>query len=389
MFGSAGQGPVPESMTSPTMSTHLTAVRPSSLKILVIEDDARWRTLIEVQLQAAGHAVLTAADGLAGLALAAEKPDVILCDIEMPRLNGYGVLEALHQQPGLSDIPFIFLTGRTARAELRKGMVLGADDFVTKPFQPEELIASINGVLAKRESLAQRLRHYTDEHQREIAAPWAHELLTPLNGILGMASLIESEPGAVSPAELREMARSIQQSARRQQALAQKLVRHFQLQQFEAAGWSDPTAATEVRACIEDEVLGAAERAGRSSDLQLKCVEAVVRIDPYWLRTAAAELADNAFKFSRSGMYVTVSGAVSDGVYRVTVDDQGPGMSDEERMSIAAFRQFGRAKHEQQGLGLGLAIVRRLAELHGGSLELELGPGGTGLRAVLDLPLVE
>jgi two-component system sensor histidine kinase/response regulator len=374
-------------MTGTSFPTKVEAARLKHWKILVIEDDARWRTVIEAQLLAEGHTVLTAADGLAGLALAAEKPDVILCDIEMPRLNGYGVLEALRQQPGLSDIPFIFLTGKTARTEQRKGMVLGADDFITKPYQPEELIAGISSVLAKRESLTQRLKHYTEEHQREITAPWAHELLTPLNGILGMASLLESEPGAVSPAELRDMARSIQVSARRQQALAHKLVHHFQLLQLLETGWKDPAAAVEASANLEDEVLGIAEQSGRSADLRMQCVAAAVRVNSFWLRVAAAELVENAFKFSPSGTLVTVTGAVVEGLYRFEVMDHGPGLTVEERASIAAFRQFGRAKHEQQGLGLGLAIVRSIAQLHGGSLGLEPGPDGTGLRATLDLPL--
>ena len=374
-------------MTGTFSPTPPAAARSRHWKVLVIEDDARWRTVVEAQLLAEGHTVLTAADGLAGLALAAERPDVILCDIEMPRLNGYGVLEALRQQPELSEIPFIFLTGRTARAEQRKGMVLGADDYITKPFRPEELIAGIAGVLAKRESFAQRLRHYTDEHQREITAPWAHELLTPLNGILGMASLLESEPGAVSPDELREMARSIQVSARRQQALALKLVRHFHLQQLLETGWKDPTAAVEAGTGLEDEVLVIAGQSGRSADLRLNCAPAVVRINPVWLRAAAAELVENAYKFSLPGTLVTVTGAVVDGVYRIEVTDRGPGMSAEERSGIAAFRQFHRDKHEQQGLGLGLIIVQNIARLHGGSFGLEPGPAGPGVRAILDLPL--
>jgi signal transduction histidine kinase len=376
-------------MTDHILSTSVDTARQQTWKVLVIEDDARWRTLVEIQLQAAGHTVLTAADGLAGLALAAEMPDVILCDVEMPRLNGFGVLEALHQQPGLSEIPFIFLTGRTARADQRKGMVLGADDYLTKPFQPEELIASIAGVLAKRASLVQRLRHYTEEHHREITAPWAHELLTPLNGILGAASLLESEPGTISDSDLRELARSIRVSAQRQQTLARKLIQHFQLEQFRESRWSDPTAAVEVRANLEDEVLGLAEQAGRSSDLRLDCAPAAVRLNPAWLRAAVGELAENAFRFSPAGSPVTVTGRLIDGLYRIEVTDCGPGMSAEERESIAAFRQFGRAKQEQQGLGLGLAIAQNVARLHRGSLGLESGPDGTGLRAILELPLAD
>jgi CheY-like chemotaxis protein len=358
-------------------------------KVLVIEDDARWRTLVELSLEADGHSVLTAADGLAGLALASERPDVILCDVEMPRLNGYAVLEALRQQPELRSIPFIFLTARSARSDQRKGMVLGADDYITKPFEPRELLESIAGVLAKRETLSDRLKHYTDEYHREMAAPWAHELLTPLNGILGIAAMLESEAGSIPPADLRDLARSISQSARRQQSLARKLLQYFQLQQLREANWSDPGAAMEAGAGIEDEVIGVAERCNRSADLRLECAPAAVRISPAWLRAAACELVENAFKFSSPGTPVTVNGRMADGLYRLEVTDHGPGMTSDEIGQIAAFRQFDRAKHEQQGLGLGLAIVMHIAALHHAPLTLEPRMEGTGLRAIMELRLAD
>jgi two-component system sensor histidine kinase/response regulator len=375
--------------TKSTPPVQVEPVRPKAWKVLVIEDDARWRTLVELSLEADGHIVLTAADGLAGLALASEKPDVILCDVEMPRLNGYAVLEALRQQPELRAIPFIFLTARSARSDQRKGMVLGADDYITKPFEPRELIESIRGVLAKRETLSERLKHYTDEYHREMAAPWAHELLTPLNGILGIAAMIESEAGTIPPADLRDLARSISQSARRQQNLARKLLQYFQLEQLREANWSDPGAAMEAAAGIEDEIIGVAERLNRSADLRFECLPAAVRISPAWLRAAVCELVENGFKFSPPGAPVVVSSRIVDGLYRIEVTDRGAGMTPHEIDSVAAFRQFDRNKHEQQGLGLGLAIVTHVAALHHAPLVLEPGPEGVGLRVVLELRLAD
>lgn len=362
---------------------------PQVLKILVIEDDVRWRTWVESNLESAGHQVFSAQDGIAGLELAAQvKPDVILSDIEMPRLNGFGVIEALRQQPGLSDIPLIFLTSRNARVDQRKGMALGADDYLTKPFSREELLSSIAGSLSRRETLTERLRDYTEDQRREYAAPWAHELLTPLNGILGIASMLEAEPGTVAPNELRELARSIHTSARRQHDLVKKLVHHFQLQQIRELKRHDP-AVVEAGAGIEDEVIGVAERMGRSADLHVKCARAAVTISGEWLRTAAAELMENACKFSPPGSPISVSARVVDGLYRLEISDLGPGLTPEERDSIAAFRQFDRERREQQGLGLGLAIVRNIAQLHRGSFGLEPGAGGHGLRAIVELPLAE
>jgi signal transduction histidine kinase len=267
-------------------------------------------------------------------------------------------------------------------------MVLGADDYITKPFEPREIIESIKGVLAKRQTLSERLKHYTDEYHREMAAPWAHELLTPLNGILGIAAMIESEAGSIPPADLRDLARSISQSARRQQNLARKLLQYFQLEQLREANWSDPGAAMEAGAGIEDEVIGVAERMNRSADLRVECLPAAVRISPAWLRPAVGELVENACKFSAPGTPVTVSGRIAEGLYRIEVTDRGAGMTPTEIESIAAFRQFDRAKHEQQGLGLGLAIVTHIAALHHAPLVFEANPEG-GLRVVLELRLAD
>lgn len=377
-------------MTDNPTSTDVAPAARKTLQVLLIEDDARWRAWVEAHMESTGYQVASAENGQTGLELAGKlKPEIILCDIEMPVLNGYGVLEALRRQPETSDIPFIFLTSRNARTDQRKGMVLGADDYLTKPFSREELLAAIDGVLRKREALTQRLRHYTEEYRRELAAPWAHELLTPLNGILGIASMLEAEPSAVSHAELRELARSIHESARRQQALARKLVLYFQLEQLREYNWADPAAAVEAGASIEDEVLGVAERAGRSADLRVECMRAAVKISPQWLRALAAELVENACRFSAKGTPVTVTGRMIDGLYRIEVTDQGPGMTPAERSAIAAFRQFERARREQQGLGLGLAIVRNVARLHRGSFSLEPGTNAIGLRASVELPLAD
>jgi signal transduction histidine kinase len=200
--------------------------------------------------------------------------------------------------------------------------------------------------------------------------------------------MLEAEPGAVSPTELRELARSIHLSARRQQELARKLVHHFQLQQLLEATPGD-RAVVEAGAGIEDEVIGVAERLGRSADVHPQCARAAVAINAEWLRTAVAELTENACKFSPPGTPITVAARVVDGLYRIEIVDLGPGLKPEERGAIGAFRQFNRARHEQQGLGLGLAIVGNIARLYRGSFGLEPGPGGQGLRAVIELPLAE
>ena len=122
--------------------------------ILLIEDDEIIRENTAELLELAGFAVLTAENGQLGVAQAlATKPDLVVCDIMMPVLDGYGVLQIFNQNAQLAGVPFIFLTAKTERSDLRRGMELGADDYLTKPFDRAELLSAITGRLNRFEHL--------------------------------------------------------------------------------------------------------------------------------------------------------------------------------------------------------------------------------------------
>ena len=122
--------------------------------ILLIEDDEIIRENTAELLELAGFAVLTAENGQLGVTQAlAKKPDLVVCDIMMPVLDGYGVLQIFNQNAQLAGVPFIFLTAKTERSDLRRGMELGADDYLTKPFDTAELVSTITGRLNRFEHL--------------------------------------------------------------------------------------------------------------------------------------------------------------------------------------------------------------------------------------------
>ncbi|THU39646.1 response regulator [Niastella caeni] len=125
-------------------------------KILVIEDNAGIRENVTEILELANYKVFTAEDGKTGIELALqEKPDLILCDVMMPQLDGFGVLHLLHKNPAIRNTPFIFMSARAERSEMRKGMELGADDYITKPFEKTELLQAIECRLKRVEWLKQ------------------------------------------------------------------------------------------------------------------------------------------------------------------------------------------------------------------------------------------
>ncbi len=125
-----------------------------AVRLLVLEDDPNVLMPLADLLTANGYEVITATNGKDGINLAKEhQPDLIVSDIMMPQIDGYGVLAALQEDPETAIIPFIFLTARTKKEDMRAGMGLGADDYITKPFEAKDLLASIKARLKKHQSI--------------------------------------------------------------------------------------------------------------------------------------------------------------------------------------------------------------------------------------------
>src|SRR5262245_27159288 len=123
-------------------------------KILIIEDERHTRENLRTILEMEGYTPVAASDGQAGLAMALkETPDLILCDVTMPKLDGHGVLTALRQDARTAIVPFIFLTAKGERPEVRAGMNLGADDYLTKPASAEEVLAAVESRLIRHRTL--------------------------------------------------------------------------------------------------------------------------------------------------------------------------------------------------------------------------------------------
>lgn len=126
-------------------------------KILVIEDNQEVRENLEEILELSGYEVILAEDGKVGVEKALkEDPDLILCDVMMPHLDGFGVLNILSKKSKTADIPFIFLTAKAEKSDFRRGMNLGADDYITKPFYKDELLSVLETRLKKSEQLRKK-----------------------------------------------------------------------------------------------------------------------------------------------------------------------------------------------------------------------------------------
>src|SRR5699024_6365153 len=140
----------------------------SRKSILIIEDDPALRENTAELLELSDYKVRMAPNGRIGIDYVyKEKPDLIICDIMMPEVDGYGVLEAMNKNPDFIHIPFIFLSAKTEHNEIRKGMNLGADDYLTKPFTEKELLDAIESRLLKTETLLSAFQREVSQEEEE------------------------------------------------------------------------------------------------------------------------------------------------------------------------------------------------------------------------------
>ena len=346
-------------------------------KILVVEDAVDLRESVMELLELEGFEVLGAEDGIEALSLIrTHKPDLVVCDIMMPELDGYGVLEQVRKQPETLHLPFIFLTAQSDKTYIRDGMRMGADDFLTKPFSPSELLGSIHQRLAYHQQKKTLINQPIDDLRQSIATALPHELRTPLNSIMGYADLIASDKGISSLDQIQEWARHIQSSAKRLLRLTENYLYYTRLRMLTTLPDERTIYVQQemqgLTSIIMDEVIKLAARYRREEDVkvQLESVGAV-RCSLSDAIKVLEELLDNAFKFSEPASPVSVQGYLQSGVYLLTIQDQGRGISEEQLSKIAPYIQFERDFFEQQGVGLGLHLARHIMELFGGQLKIE------------------
>lgn len=350
----------------------------STKHILVIEDEPEVRENIQEILCLHDFYVSIAENGRIGLDIVAEHPpDLIICDILMPEVDGYNVLTALRQNILTANIPIIFVTAKAERSEVRYGMEIGADDYLIKPFAPRELLSAIASRLQKRELMEQQTQHKMEELRSNIIASLPHELHTPLTGIIGFSQILMDEHRMLSSEEMIEMICAIRRSGERLYRLTQNFLIYAELELLA----SDPEKVKSLRqatlksfpnSIVTESATTIATRINRTDDLLLELgANVLLPISELKLKKVVDEVLDNAFKFSSVGNSVRLLSHTDGESFILYIQDQGRGMTPEQLSMVGACMQFERKLYEQQGTGMGLAIAKRIVELHGGRLTIE------------------
>lgn len=364
------------------------------IRILLVEDDDMLREEMHMWLEFEGYQPIATATGRDALDRAISEPfALVVSDIMMPDMDGLELLTELRKRPDTRLLPVVFVTARADRSDIRLGMQLGADDYITKPFTRGELLNAVATRLARSAEHAQQVNDSLAALQRVLHYTLPHELRTPLNGILGFAELILVDAQRLAPSELIEMAHVIRQSGIRLHRLIENYLLYAQIELARDDAAKTKTLRSARMGGASDTVRqiasNLASHYSRGEDLQLFLDEGdpVLPVSSEDWEKIVYEIVDNAFKFSKRGSSVLIGAGVGDGVYLLSVQDHGRGMSPEQIKQIGAYVQFDRKIYEQQGLGLGLTIARSLVELYAGSLHVQ-SEVGQGSRLFVQLPLL-
>ncbi|CAN1212456.1 histidine kinase [Tumidithrix helvetica PCC 7403] len=356
--------------------------------ILVVDDEPNNFDVIDAFLSDSEYQLHYASGGQEALkSLDIFQPDVILMDVMMPGIDGMEVCRQIKAMPEWQAVPIIMVTALTAKEDLARCLKAGADDFISKPVNSIELRARVSSMLRIRQqyesiqtmselqaNTIDLLQNSLSELRRNLVSSLPHELNTPLSGISGVIGILIDQYDSMIAEEIYEFLILAQQSAVRLEKLIQRFLIYLQLEMDthkidnSSANGSDYGRISSQNE-IEYIAKALAEKFNRTLDLVLDFQEFKVAVSPKDLQCIVEELLENSFKFSQSGTSVKVIGKI-DRMFHLWVLDLGRGMTEEQIAKIGAFMQFERKYYEQQGVGLGLKIVKKITEIYGGEFSI-------------------
>jgi two-component system sensor histidine kinase/response regulator len=351
-------------------------INPSEYKILIVDDVMSNVLLLKVLLTNEKFAIATASNGRQALEqVEKENPDLVLLDVMMPDMSGFEVAQHLKSNPNTADIPIIFLTALNSTADIVKGFQVGANDFISKPFNKEELIIrvthQISLVAAKRLILSK-----TEELQRTIAgrdklySVIAHDLRSPMGSIkMVLNMLILNLPSEKIGAEMYELLTMANQTTEDVFSLLDSLLKWTKSQIGKLNVVYQDVDLVEVTDGVI-EIFSMVASLKKIRIREMKPEKMMVNADIDMLKTVVRNLLSNAIKFSKENSEVLVKMEEVDGMAVVSVQDYGCGISEEGQKKLlhtdTHFSTFG--TNNEEGSGLGLLLCKDFVVKNGGKL---------------------
>ena len=353
-------------------------------KILLVEDELNIRNTTTELLQYKNYDVRAVANGQEALDLLDNWiPDLILCDIMMPIMDGHQLHEIIKENKSLVAIPFVFLTAKKGNNLMRKCMLNGADDFISKPFKTKELLNII-------ETKIDRFQKIKNAHNNLYAGEkkyFLHEVNTPLNGILDSIDPLLENVNNLEKEDRKVFYNTIKVSGERLNRTMQNLILYKSLKNNEL-NFSDNEECEILNVFWKTKKKILTTYKNQEKRITFEIDKSNLKISETNLNFILFELIDNALKFSSDSKTILISGEkYNDKYYELIIRDFGIGFSELELRKINAAQQFNREELEQQGLGLGLYLSKSILKKAKGVFSI-ISEVNKGTKISLFFPLV-
>ncbi|MCA9881818.1 MAG: response regulator [Anaerolineae bacterium] len=353
-------------------------------RVLLIEDEYHLLENLAENLTFEGFEVYTAENGWAGVNAALEhQPDIVVCDLMMPELDGHGVLLELRSRPSTSDIPFIFLTARAGLDDMRIGMNLGADDYLAKPCPHDTLVNTINARMAKYNESAGRYERtmeiletaLTQEYESSqlktrLLSMVAHDLRTGLTSILSSEQLIKNYQQKLSPERHLNYLLRIERNVHQMLTMLDDLL---MVGEQQAGRVVTQIEQFDLRHLSRDIISDLSSMYGDTHPIEFMAQNGntMIEADPRYISRILMNLLGNAYKYSEEGTTITVTIRLQDDTIQLIVEDRGIGIPTDDLEGL--FDLYKRAGNVGgvRGKGIGLAVVKQAVDMHHGTIEVE------------------
>ena len=354
---------------------------------VLIVDDENMNIIALMNILDSEYTVYSSTDGQDAIEAAEEfLPDIILLDVVMPEMDGYAVITALKKSEKTKDIPVIFITGLSDAENEKKGLALGALDYITKPFTPEIVKLRVHNQMKMLEQIhlltEKEIVEQNSRVRMDFLSRMSHELLTPMNAIIGMLPVLRMTD---DPDDMEMYHEKIDEASRHLLKLIHDLLDVSGTKEGAFKLENSPFALRAVIRNVLDKLGGMARKKQQSLDFNLASVIRLTLIgDAERLAQVITNLLSNAIAFTPENGQIGVSARVVDEenetiTLQFEVSDNGIGISQEQQSSIfKLFEQVDESvTRKHGGVGLGLAVSKRIIEMMDGAiwLESELGKG--------------
>jgi two-component system, sensor histidine kinase and response regulator len=372
-------------------SSEESAAESTKARILLVEDDINLLEGVRNILELDHYDVLTAENGVEALEILraeAIPPDLILSDIMMPLMDGIRLLEEVRKVDGWVSIPFIYLTAKGEEVDIQKGKLLGVDDYVVKPYDPDYLLVAIKSRLDRHRKLNDYYSAAMNKLKDNILTILNHEFRTPLTFVVAYADMLTSSPPQqLSTSDLQDYLQGVSVGAERLRRLVENFILLVELETSDARRTYQARKApiVDVHTLLISAWNEIVNRGGitHTCDLQIQESLPVFLGDEQFIKRALVQLLDNAVKFSPENKQIIAGARSENNEVCLWVQDHGRGIpANEHRKILESFYQINRSANEDQGAGSGLAIVKGIVNLHGGRITITSALGEGSILAI-------